>query len=74
MSEIPVSKVKFEMPEEFHTVRWDRERIIALFEKHTLPKLKNEAKNLLEALDAYKKGDYESYTKLRDIISEISKL
>jgi len=47
---------------------------IALFEKYTLPKLKCEAKKLSEALNSYKKGDNESYTKLRNIISAISKL
>jgi len=74
MSEIPVSKVKFELPEELPTFRLDRERNIALFEKYTLPKLKCEAEKLSEALNSYKKGDNESYTKLRNIISNISKL
>lgn len=74
MSEIPVRKVKFEMPEELHSVRWDRERIIALFERDTLPKLKCEAERLLAAINSYKNGDNESYKRLRDIISEISKL
>ena len=74
MSEIPVDQVKFEMPEELPTFRMDRERNIALFEKYTLPKLKCEAEKLSEAINSYKKGDSESYTILRNIISEISKL
>lgn len=74
MSEIPISKVKFEMPEELPTFRMDRERIIALFERDTLPKLKCEAERLAVALNSYKNGDNESYKRLRDIISEISKL
>jgi len=39
-----------------------------------LPKLKSEVKNLSEAIDSYKEGDNESYTKLKDILDRIFEL
>lgn len=72
MSEIPSSKVNFQVSDSIF--KWERQREIALFEKNILPRLKTKAKNLSQALDSYKKGDIESYTKLTDILSEIRNL
>ena len=72
MSEIPVSKVKFQVSNSI--LEWDYQRSMALFERNILPKLKSEAKNLSEALDSYKEGDYESYTKLKNIFDKICEL
>ena len=72
MSEIPSSKVNFQVSNSF--LEWDYQRSMALFERNVLPKLKSEVKNLSEALASYKEGDYESYKRLTEIIDTISNL
>jgi len=72
MSEIPVSKVNFTITNSIE--EWEKERLIYLIEKNTLPKLKSEVINLSEAIDSYKEGDNKSYTKLKDVLDRICEL